>query len=192
MLAGSKSFCSGITAVAERLNDAIPASEPMRSLPKPLLPGLAPRFAVTALASWQDVETSLRDLACGDHAMTYCHCLGLQRVLAARNGAFQLQRLEFPNSGELISCTAGRLARRLQSRLELGASSLQAALSHWLIPRHAAHLQANIECGRIVLWVQVFDHDDERRACHRLLPISCDTVGVHDLIGDEVAACRSA
>ena len=178
--------------VAERCNEAILGAGPTRPLATRLLAGLAPRFAVAALASWQDVETSLRDLGCGNNAVSYCHCLGLHRVLAAGNGAFQLQRLAFPNSGELISCTAGPLAQRLQSRLELGASSLQAALSHWLIPRHAAHLQGNIECGRIVLWVQVFDHEDERRAYTRLLPISCDTVGVHDLIGDEVAACRSA
>ncbi len=178
--------------VAQRCNNAVGGCGRTGEPSQRLAPGLTSRFAVTALANWQDVETSLRELDCGDSAMSSYHCLGFHRVLAASNGNLQLQRLPFPNSGELISCTAGPLAQRLQSRLELGASSLQAALSHWLIPRHAAHLQGNIECGRIVLWVQVFDNEDERRAYSSLLPRSCDSVGVHDLIGDEAAACRSA
>jgi hypothetical protein len=56
------------------------------------------------------------------------------------------------------------------------------ALNHPLIPRHAAHLQAAVEHGRILLWVQLFDNDDERRAYQSLLARSCNSVGVHDLI----------
>ena len=41
------------------------------------------------------------------------------------------------------------------------------ALSRWLITRHAAHLQTAVEDGKILLWVQLFDADDERQACRK-------------------------
>ena len=79
---------------------------------------------------------------------------------------------------------------RLAWRLALGAPTLQSALAHWLIPRHAAQLQGAVDNGRIILWVQLFDNDDERRAYQSLLARSCNSVGVHDLIGG--AAQRQA
>jgi hypothetical protein len=75
------------------------------------------------------------------------------------------------------------LADRLAGRLEKGAQTLKAALGHWLIPRHAAHLQDGVENGKIILWVQLFDNEDERRAYQSLLKTSSNSVGVHDLIG---------
>jgi len=96
-----------------------------------------------------------------------------------------LRELPFQKSAELIGCTFGPVADRLAWRLALGAPTLQSALAHWLIPRHAAHLQGAVENGRIILWVQLFDNDDERRAYHSLLARSSNSVGVHDLIGGE-------
>ena len=57
------------------------------------------------------------------------------------------------------------------------------ALSRWLIARHAAHLQTAVEDGKILLWVQLFDYADERRAYQSLLASSSTSVGVHDLVG---------
>ena len=46
----------------------------------------------------------------------------------------------------------------------------------------------------MILWVQLFDNDDERRAYQSLLARSSNSVGVHDLLGDEaqrqVGACK--
>ncbi|NJO32745.1 MAG: hypothetical protein HC869_05980 [Rhodospirillales bacterium] len=75
------------------------------------------------------------------------------------------------------------MADRLAGRLEVGATTLDTALSRWLIARHAAHLQKAVEDGKILLWVQLFDNDDERRVYRSLLATSSNSVGVHDLVG---------
>jgi hypothetical protein len=148
------------------------------------------RFAVAAYDAWSGVNTTLHDLSAAGSRVNDLNCLGLHRVLAA--GGFSaadqvphLHGLPFEKSPELISCTLGPVAERLAWRLALGAPSLQAALTHWLIPRHAAQLQNAVHAGKIVLWVQLFDNDDERRAYQSLLARSSNSVGVHDLIGSE-------
>jgi hypothetical protein len=146
------------------------------------------RFAVAAYDSWSGVHTTLHDLCAGGSTINELNCLGLHRVLAAGPGvehALPLRALPFQKSPELISCTLGPVAERLAQRLALGAPSLQVALSHWLIPRHAAQLQNTVQDGRLVLWVQLFDAEDERRAYQALLARSATSVGVHDLNGDE-------
>ena len=147
------------------------------------------RFAVAAFDTWEDVQSVLRALRLGGTASENFTYLGLQRVLAAAtrsvtvDGPILLRELPFRANAELISCTPGPMADRLAGRLTKGAQTLKAALGHWLIPRHAAHLQDFVEDGKIVLWVQLFDNDDERRAYQSLLAGSSSSVGVHDLIG---------
>jgi hypothetical protein len=149
------------------------------------------RFAVATFDIWSRVNTTLQDLSSSGSKLGDLNCLGLHRVLAQRgqltspSPSIGLRELPFQENPELISCTSGPVAERLAWRLALGAPTLQGALSHWLIPRHAAQLQAAVEDGRIVLWVQLFDNDDERRAYQSLLARSCNAVGVHDLLEDE-------
>jgi hypothetical protein len=149
------------------------------------------RFAVATFDSWSGVHTTVQDLGAGGCKPGDLNCLGLHRVLARGGGLtpaapwLGLCELPFQNSPELIGCTLGPVADRLAWRLALGAPTLRSALAHWLIPRHAAHLQGAVDNGRIILWVQLFDNDDERRAYQSLLARSCNSVGVHDLIGGE-------
>ena len=75
------------------------------------------------------------------------------------------------------------MAERLSAKLAAGASSLQAALTTWLISRHAAQQQRAVEGGKIVVWVGLVDHDDEPRAYRTLLGAGCESVGVHDFVG---------
>src|SRR5262245_22669503 len=158
----------------------------MRVITQPTL-----RFAVAAYESWLGIQTTLNDLSAGGSRINDVNCLGLHRVLAAgptsaEHSALNLRALPFQKNPELIGCTFGPVAERLAWRLALGAPSLQVALAHWLIPRHAAQLQSVVHDGRIVLWVQLFDNDDERRAYQSLLARSSNSVGVHDLIASDV------
>jgi len=147
------------------------------------------RFAVTTFDTCDALRAALLKLSADGLGTDGHSCLGLLRVLGrAMNGPLQagpvsgaLQELPFPDSGQEICCTKGRVATILLDRLHAGARTLEAALSRWLIPRHAAQLQDAVEAGRIVLWVQLFDSEGERRVCHSLLSTSSASVGVHDL-----------
>jgi hypothetical protein len=150
------------------------------------------RFAVASFDAWSGIQATLQDLSASGSRLSDPNCLGLHRVLAQSGGALaaaapalELRGLPFQNNAELIGCTSGPVADRLAWRLALGAPTLKSALAHWLIPRHAAHLQNAVENGRIVLWLQLFDNDDERRAYQSLLARSSNSVGVHDLPGGE-------
>ena len=59
---------------------------------------------------------------------------------------------------------------------------MQAALGRWLIARHAPTCNKLSWKEKILLWVQLFDNDDERRAYQSLLATSSNSVGVHDLV----------
>ena len=150
------------------------------------LPAL--RFAVATLVTWGGLRSALQDLHLRGLAFETFNCVSLQRVLADKDvvspyqKAAVLQELAFPDSQEVICCTPGALAECLAGRRRAGAQTLQAALSQWLIPRHATHFQCEVEQGRIVLWVQLSDADDERRAYQSLLANSSNSVGVHDLV----------
>jgi hypothetical protein len=169
-----------------RIGDFAPPARVDSSVtePQPL------RFAVGAFHSWEGVDAALRDLSSGGMPASRFSCLGLRRVLSRATPAMgaskplPLRELPFPGNAEPIGCTAGPLAERLALRLEAGAPTLQAALGRWLIARHAAHLEERVENGKITLWVQLFDNDDERRAYQSLLTRSSSSVGVHDLIGE--------
>jgi hypothetical protein len=144
------------------------------------------RFAVGIFDTWADVQTTVRDLTAGGMAENNFNCLGLHRVLgplAARpDNRMSLRYLPFSRDVELTSVTDGPLAECLAERLRMGAGTLTAALGHWLIPRHAAQLQEAVSAGKVILWAQLFDNDDERRAYRSLLARSSNSVGVHDII----------
>ena len=144
------------------------------------------RFAVGIFDTWTDVQATVRDLTAGGMADNSFNCLGLYRVLAplaARpDNRLSLRDLSFSGDAELTSVTDGLLAACLAERLRMGAETLTAALGHWLIPRHAAQLQEAVSAGQVILWAQLFDNDDERRAYRSLLARSSNSVGVHDII----------
>jgi hypothetical protein len=75
----------------------------------------------------------------------------------------------------------GPLAARVAERVNDGAATLQEAFGFWLVSRHAARIQEAVEGGSLVLWVQLFDAQDERRACTILLTRCSSLVEVHDL-----------
>jgi len=92
------------------------------------------------------------------------------------------ERLPIPGRFEPICCTPGLVARRLTEQFRNGAPTLNAALAHWLIPRHAQRLQESVDAGRILLWIRLDDSDHERRVCRRLLASKSHSVEVHDLV----------
>ncbi len=143
------------------------------------------QFAIAAFDTSAEVEKALHALNAAGKALNDVTYLGLGRVLAEKTGEIRqtLRTLVFPGNVHPIACTAGPVADRLAGRLEVGAATLDTALSRWLIARHAAHLQKAVEDGKILLWVQLFDNDDERRAYESLLATSSNSVGVHDLVG---------
>ena len=143
------------------------------------------RFAVAEFESTADVEKALNTLTSGGKPLNDISYLGLDRVLADKSAQARhsVRRLFFPGNLQPIACTAGPVADRLAGQLQVGAATLNAALGRWLIARHAAHLQQVVEDGKILLWVQLFDDDDEKRAYQSLLATSANSVGVHDLVG---------
>jgi hypothetical protein len=145
------------------------------------------RFAVGVFDGWLEVDAAVRELTdAGTNASAFS-VLGLRRILApaaSREGdPTSLRDLPFPTNPELIAATIGPLADRLVTRLQAKADTLASALGHWLIPRHAVQLQDAVAAGKIVLLVQLFDNDGERRACQSLLARSSNSVGVHDIAG---------
>jgi hypothetical protein len=165
---------------------------------KPHVPGSFPRaggaagplvfrFAVGTFGSWTELHAALQDLRARGVAAYGMDCLALHRVLALAAATIPsdmitpIELLAFPENHEPIACTSGPLADCLAGRLSLGAISLKDALSHWLIPRHAASFQSAVESGKILQWVRLTDADEERRACQSLLASSSSSVGVHDL-----------
>ena len=145
------------------------------------------RFAVGSFDSWLQLRNALEDSRLRGRALGSINCLALERVFAGERIAtsFQepvtVQKLAFPESREMICCTSGALADCLFDRLRSGSRSLEDALGHWLVPRHAAHFQAAVQDGKILLWIRLTDADDERRAYQSLLANSSNSVGVHDL-----------
>jgi len=145
------------------------------------------RFAVGVFDAWPEVDATVRELIGTGMDENVFSVLGLRRILtvAASRGdsSTSLQDLPFPTNRELIAATVGPLADRLFARLEAKADTLASALGHWLIHRHAVQLQDAVSAGKIVLLVQLFDNDGERRACQSLLARSSNSVGVHDIVG---------
>jgi hypothetical protein len=145
------------------------------------------RFAVGVFDAWPEVDATVLELTGGGMNESAFSVLGLHRVLAPATsrggGRTPLRDLPFPTNRELIAATVGPLADRLAARLDANADTLASALGRWLIPRHAVQLQDAVAAGKIVLLVQLFDNDGERRACRSLLARSSNSVGVHDIVG---------
>jgi hypothetical protein len=116
------------------------------------------------------------------------NCLALQRLFAGRTilapdqVPVAIEALPFADGSAAIVCTHGPLADRLTQRATSGARTLKDALGHWIIPRHAARFEDAVHAGKILLWIQVANADEERRACQTLLAQSSNSVDVHDLI----------
>jgi hypothetical protein len=138
------------------------------------------RFAVAAFNTWADAHKATQVLRSGSKLPCQISYLGFRNILSDVPPS-PLRDLPFPGSAAPIACSAGPIAERLSAKLSAGASSLQAALTTWLIPRHAAQLQRAVESGKIVVWVALVDDDDERRAYRTLLAERCNSVSVHDL-----------
>jgi hypothetical protein len=149
--------------------------------------GATLRFAVGVFDAWPEVDATVRELTGGGMNESAFSVLGLHRILAPATspggGPTPLRHLPFPTNQELIAATVGPLADRLAARLAAKADTLASALGRWLIPRHAVQLQDAVAAGKIVLLVQLFDNDGERRACQSLLARSSNSVGVHDIVG---------
>ena len=145
------------------------------------------RFAVGIFDTWADAHATMRELTAAGMAESNFNFLGLHRVLSeglARHDDPRLLRdLPFPGNADLTSATDGPLAVCLAARLRAGKETVMTALAHWLIPRHAKQLQDAAAAGKVILWVQVFDNDQERRAYRSLLARSSNSVGVHDIVG---------
>jgi len=138
------------------------------------------RFAVAAFDTWADAQKVVQELRSGSKPLSQISYLGWRDVLIG-GPAPSFCDLPFAGSAAPIACSSGAIAERLSTKLTAGASSLQGALTGWLIPRHAAQLQRAVEQGKIVVWVALVDQDDERRAYRTLLAARCNPVGVHDL-----------
>lgn len=166
-----------------------------RSWPAPLMDTSVtnrqiPRFAVGVFDSWYVVHEAARDLSNGFTVPHNMSCLGLERILVHWSDAEHafdtscMIEMPFPGELETIFCTAGPVAERIKKSANAGVPTLEAALNHWLIARHAAQLSEAVHGGKIIDFVQLSNDDDERRAYRCLLARSCHSVGVHDLIGD--------
>lgn len=140
------------------------------------------RFAVAAFDTLADAQKAGEQLCSGSSPLCDISYLGLQRVVTP-GPALSYSSLPFPGNAAPLCCSPGPIADRLAARLGAGTRSLQAALTTWLIPRHAAQLQRTVDAGKIVLWVQLADHADEQRAYRTLTAAGCTTVGMHDLVG---------
>jgi hypothetical protein len=145
------------------------------------------RFVVATFETWPQLRTALRELHGRGAAFSSISYLALRPVFADTINAWpredrKVEELSFPGGQEPICCSAGPIADALAERLRAQAPSLQSALSHWLIPRHAAHFQKAIGNGQIILWVQIFDADGEVHASQSLLASAANAVGVHDLV----------
>jgi len=164
----------------------IPGAQPLKKVDKLVSERSTLRFAVGIFDTWADVQATVRELTAGGMAENSFNCLGLHRVLAPvasrLDNCMSLSDLPFSGNADLTSATDGPLAACLADRLRMGAETLTAALAHWLVARHATHLEEAVAAGKITLWVQLFDNDDERRASRSLLAKSSNSVGVHDIV----------
>jgi len=146
------------------------------------------RFAVGTFDSWPQVHEALGDardrglvLDSGSYYLALERVFADMTIVAPGQKTLIIEALPFRAEATLIACTSGPLADCLAERLRSGARSLNDALGHWLIPRHASHFAQAVKAGKIMLWIPIVDIDDERHAYASLLAYSSDVVGVHDL-----------
>jgi hypothetical protein len=145
------------------------------------------RFAVGDFQTWDAAGETLRGLSALGVKMDAISMLGLRRLFLLEAGsqhmpARQLRELAFGQSPDVVCCTPGILAERLDGGLAKGAATVGNAFSRWLPPQAAQRIQQSINDGLLLVWVQVFDANDERRACTGLLTFCLNGVEVHDLL----------
>lgn len=145
------------------------------------------RFAVGDFRAWHAARETLGGLCALGVKTDAISLLGLRRLFqdeaaTKHAAALEVHELAFRLSPDVVCCTPGVLARHLADGLGNGAASLGDALSLWLMPRTAQRIQLLIDDGVLLVWVQVFDVDDERRACTGLLTYCLTGVEVHDLV----------
>lgn len=145
------------------------------------------RFAVGVFDVWANLDAAMRELAGVGIGQRAFNLLALHRVLAPalwrHANRMSPRNLPFPANRELAAVTIGPLADCLAAQLAARADSLASALGHWLIARHATQLQDAVMAGKILLFVQLFDNEEERQVYRCLLARSSNSVGVHDLVG---------
>jgi hypothetical protein len=161
-----------------QFDDAIGVDEALKELPHL-------RFAVGSFDAWPQLQGALDDLCQPEASLEGFHCLALKQIIVGKTlrpparAPLSVYELAFPEGP--VCCTAGLLHDLLRDRLRAGARSLKDALGYWLVPRHATHLHAAVENGKIQLWIELQDSEAERRACQCLLQHSSNSVAVHDL-----------
>ena len=146
------------------------------------------RFAVGSFDSQLQLRRGLDDLGRRGldpdsfHYLALSRVFGDDRLLTHPRTPASLAEVTFPENREPFGCTTGILYDCLLDRLGSDARSLKDALSHWLVPRHAAHFQEIVDKGKIQLWIRLTSAEDERNAYQSLLANSSNSVGVHDLV----------
>jgi hypothetical protein len=138
------------------------------------------RFAIAAFSSGTAAAQAAQELTTAFGLADSVSHLAFRSALDAARSS--LQDLPFPNNAQPLACTEGAIAQHLIQKLDGGALTLQTALSTWLIPRHALQLERAVEDGGVLIWVQLYNNEDERNAYRILLSAGCTLVGVHDLV----------
>lgn len=80
-----------------------------------------------------------------------------------------------------VRIASGARCGKLVAILDGGGTAGRPWLGQSLIPRHARTLEDHLVAGRYLLWVRLFDAEDEKRVCTILLKHSEFPVQVHDL-----------
>jgi hypothetical protein len=146
------------------------------------------RFAVGTFDNWPQLSSVLEDLSVREFVFHSFNCLAIKQVfsgkiiLAPSQQPVAIEQLVFSGQLEEICCTLGPLATCLRASIEAGATNLKDGLGLWLIPRHATYLQNSVAAGKILLWLEIVDPNQEVSACQSLLANSSGTVGVHDFV----------
>jgi hypothetical protein len=145
------------------------------------------RFAVGDFATWHAARETLRGLHSLGVPRNAVSVLGLRRHFQDQAGSqdappLHLLELACGQSPDVVCCTSGMLAERLSDAFAKGAATLGDAFSRWLPLPTAQRIQRSISEGVLLVWVQVLDGNDERRACTGLLALCASGVEVHDLL----------
>ena len=104
------------------------------------------------------------------------------------DGSFaHLKRAASPGGGGAVEVgktgfvVVGPLSVHLSRLAGARALPIEGLLATWLPARNAEFLSEQLKAGRMLLWVEVDDAEEERQACGVLLGNSRHRVQVHDL-----------
>lgn len=84
-------------------------------------------------------------------------------------------------AGGAIVASGGTLAALVATAALVGGAGglIGSILAKWVGDHHARHLQEQVDRGGLLLWVRIWDAEDERRAVEILKKHSGDEVHVH-------------